>query len=499
MRSEVFLLRKPRNFLDFSKMRILIALLVLAFSVSAADFEKSSLRAQVYLGATPYYPIDISPASQNNPDLRNPENLKNQIVVPFQGGFLWSPLFTPAFRWDVPFTLWIGIEAGNWQWAELYNSENLVENEGTIDERKINNEKLSWSQWMPSAVAGVSVNVIGDLDLRLLGGIGLTRTAFTHELSGHEKVVNHTEMGYFGTASLEYIIDNDIFKNTDLKLSGYVRQDAKSIHNVEAVAINNGEGQEQALNGLRFNRIEQTRLKIGLELSLDFGRESRKDRKKRFRLRDRDKELRKHNAGLDTLTEWDCMAIERDYKFFIQGNGDLPDMKEKFTKSQFTDVLESFLAFCPPEDLVTKEKLYASLDSNKVTLKKYQMSQEETRYRQVMASNDINYLKMFLQYYPQSRYRNAIESKVRVLDDYSAFRVARNGNTFKDYLQYIANFPEGHYTKEAETGIYKLVQDANRQKDYEIYLKKFPNGAYVNEARRALHEVLKQTGTTSSF
>jgi hypothetical protein len=306
-------------------------------------------------------------------------------------------------------------------------------------------------------------------------------------------------MGYFGTASLEYIVDNDIFKNTDLKVSAFVRQDAKSVHKVSAVAVNNDPDQIQALNGLSFDRIEQTRLKIGLEISLDFGRESRADRKKRFKLRDRTNDLRKHNAGMDTLTEWDCMAIERDYKFFITANGELPDMKEKFTKSQFTDVLESFLAFCSPEDLATKEKLYASLDSNKVVLKQYQMSQEEARFRQVMASNDVNYLKMFLQYYPQSRYRNSIESKIKVLDDYSAFRVARNGNTFKDYLQYIANFPEGHYLNEAEAGIFKLVQDANRQKDYEIYLKKFPNGAFVNEAKRALHEIMKQTGSTSSF
>lgn len=490
-------MRKSWKFLDFPEMRIFFFLLICALSVYAADFEKSSLRAQVYFGATPYYPIDISPARQHT-DF-SPPPLQNQTVVPLQAGVLWSPLFTPAFKWDVPFTLWIGFEAGNWEWSELYNSKNLIRNEGTDSADAVDVETLNWSQWMPSAVAGVSFNVIGDLDLRLLGGIGMTRTAFTHELSGHEKVTTHSDMGYFGTASLEYIVNNDIFHNTDLKVSLFVRQDAKSIHNVKAVSVNNSEDQSQVLNGLQFDRIEQTRLKIGLELSLDFGRESRKDRKKRFKLRDRDHELRKHNAGMDTLTEWDCMAIERDYKFFIVASGDLPDMKEKFTKSQFTDVLESFLAFCAPEDLATKEKLYASLDSNKVVLKKYQMSQEETRYRQVMASNDISYLKMFLQYYPQTRYKKSVESKIKVLDDYSAFRVARNSNSYKDYLQYLANFPEGHYRQEAEAGIYGLVQSANRQKDYEIYLKKFPNGLYVNEARRALHELLKQTGTTSSF
>jgi len=120
------------------------------------------------------------------------------------------------------------------------------------------------------------------------------------------------------------------------------------------------------------------------------------------------------------------------------------------------------------------------------------MTQEDTRYKQVIASNDVSYLKMFLQYYPHSKYRSTIEAKVTLLDDYGAFKNARSANNYKEYLQYLASFPDGQYRKEAETGIYALVQAANRQKDYEIYLKKFPNGFYVNEARRALHELMKQ-------
>jgi len=468
--------------LNFMKMPVILILLcLLVGGVSAADFEKSNLRAQVYLGATPYYPTNFYPNGRNV--------LRDQIVVPVQAGVLWSPLFTPAFKLDIPLTFWLGFEVGNVEFATLYDASNINDGDTTLPTN--NHESLSWSQWMPSITSGLSYNLFGNFDLRVLGGFGWTRTSFTHELSQHPKVLSAASTNYFASANLEYVLSNDFFQGTDLKLAAFVRKDFQDVKNVLAVSPVTDPLQIQTLDDVTFSKIEQTNLKIGLEVSLDFGRESRADRKVRFQLRDRDSELRNHNKGMDTLNEWDCMAIERDYKFFIAPNGDIPDMHEKFTKSQFTDVLESFLAFCTPEDLHTKERLYASLDTNKVQLKQYQITQEETRYRQVMASNDVSYLKMYLQYYPNSRYRSAVESKMKVLDDYSAFRAARSANTFKEYLQYMAAFPEGHYLGEAETGIFVLVQAANRQKDYEIYLKKFPEGKYVNEARRALSDMMK--------
>ena len=458
-------------------MNFLLLLCVLAISAFSADFEKSNLRAQVYVDVVPYYPIAF--------DATGASSLSKQNTLPLSGGVLFSPLITPAYKFDLPFTVWLGVEAGNWSFTNLYTNDSLA---------KTHNEQLAWSEWSPAVTGAISYNLIGDLDLRLLGGVGLTRTSFTHTITDHPEVLTYTDLNYFGTVSLEYVLVKDIMHGCDLKMSAFYRQDALDVKNRVAVPLNSDPytSATQTFNNLTSTRIEQNKPKFGVEFSLDFGREPRADRKTRFQLRDRDQELRKHNAANDTLTEWDCMAIERDYKFFIAANGELPDMKEKYTKSQFTDVLESFLAFCKPEDLQTKEQLYSTLDSNKVQLKQYQLTQEDTRYKQVIASNDVSYLKMFLQYYPHSRYRTAIESKVALLDDYGAFRTARTGNTYKDYLQYLANFPEGQYRKEAETGIYALVQSANRQKDYEIYLKKFPDGVYVNEARRALHEIMKQ-------
>lgn len=451
----------------------------LAVSAFAADFEKSNVRAQIYFGAIPYYQMDFQATGV--------QSLNDKQVVPLQMGVLVSPLFSPLFKLDLPLTIWLGFEAGNIAWATLYDKTNI--------DSAFSTERLDWNQWMPTLTGAISTNIYGDFDLRLTGGIGWIRSSFEHTIvAGNSDIITHSDFGYFGAVHLEYVAKQNIFNGADLKVAVFARQDAQSVHDVKAVRYDTtGLGPTVRLSHVDFSRIEQTRLKFGLEVSMEFGRESRADRKVRFQLRNRTNELRKHNQGMDTLTEWDCMAIERDYKFFLAPDGQLPDVRGKYTKSQFTDVLESFLAFCPQENLHTREALYASLDSNKVQLKHYQMSQEESRYKQVMASNDTSYLKMFLQYYPKSRHRQAVLSKIAVLGDYGVFRAARAANTYRDYLQYLSKFPEGHYRKEAEMGIFALVQAGNRQKDYEIYLKKFPNGLFVNEAHRALHEILKQT------
>ena len=203
-------------------------------------------------------------------------------------------------------------------------------------------------------------------------------------------------------------------------------------------------------------------------------------------MHDRDDVLRKYSEVKDTLSDWDCMAIERDYRFYLDENGELPDMTEAYTRTQFADVLESFLAFCHPADLATKEKLYASLDSGKIQLKEYQSAQEDSRFDQVMSSNDPEMLEMFLLYYPDSPRRPEVEAKLRSLSEYDKFRAIQAQNTFKAYLTYLNDNPNGAFRDEAEAGIFELVKSGNRLKDYEIYLKRFPDGKYVEEAKAAL-------------
>ena len=87
-----------------------------------------------------------------------------------------------------------------------------------------------------------------------------------------------------------------------------------------------------------------------------------------------------------------------------------------------------------------------------------------------MASNDPEMMEMFLQYYPNSAYRKDIEAKLQVVGDYQIFKKAQEANTFKSYLDYLSNFPQGQFRDEAEECIFRLVQESNREKDYQIYL-----------------------------
>ena len=473
--------------------KLLITFLLLTAAVYAADFERSNWRAQMYLQAEPAF---VHFESEKPQLLKKPID-KEILTVPMSVGFLFSPLYTPLFKADIPFTIWLGAEMNSIQFREIDSDPSYwgVNDSGKPDTTKDltlagEGRSLSFRAYAPSVVGGFSVNIAGDFDLRVLGGYGMHFFTFVDNYSTSTK--DHTEMAptAFVSGALEYRI-TEVFQDVDLKIGVNVRkeflpyEDLKATHPYKYDKVN--PTPSSGYSGITFDKISyKWPVRVGLELSLDFGRESHRDRRMRFNLRDRDQVLRDNSEVKDTLSDWDCMAIERDYRFFLDENGDLPDMSDAYTKTQFSDVLESFLAFCHPADLATKEKLYATLDSGKVELKEYQVRQEDSRFDQVMASNDPEMLEMFLQYYPDSPRRGEVEAKIRTLSEYHKFREIQAQNTFKAYLSYLNDNPNGAFRDEAEAGIFELVKNSNRLKDYEIYLKRFPNGKYVEEARAAL-------------
>lgn len=471
----------------------ILPFLLLTASVYAADFERSNWRTQIYLQAEPAF---VHFEAKNPQLLKEPID-KEILTVPLSVGFLFSPLFTPIAKADIPFTLWLGLEVNSIQFREIDSNPSYwgADDNGKADhsnDLSENGEDRSFSfrAYAPSVVGGFSFNLGGDFDLRVLGGYGFHFFTFIDNYSTSTK--DNTEMvpTAFVSGALEYRI-TEVFKDVDLKIGVNVRKEFLPYENLKATNPYSYDAENPTPSsgyaGITVDKISyKWPVRVGLELSLDFGRESRRDRRMRFTLRDRDQVLRENSEVKDTLSDWDCMAIERDYRFFLDENGELPDMSEAFTRTQFSDVLESFLAFCHPADLATKEKLYATLDTGKVELKEYQVRQEDSRFDQVMASNDPEMLEMFLQYYPDSPRRGEVEAKLRTLGEYHKFREIQAQNTFKAYLTYLNDNPDGAFRDEAETGIFELVKSSNRLKDYEIYLKRFPNGKYVNEAKAAL-------------
>lgn len=473
--------------------KLLITFLLLTAAAYAADFERSNWRAQIYLQAEPAFVQFES----NEPQLLKEPINEELLTVPMSIGFLFSPLYTPLFKADIPFTIWLGAEMNSIQFREIASDPAYwgVDDKGNPDHSEDltpagEGRTLSFRAYAPSVVGGFSVNIAGDFDLRVLGGYGMHFFTFIDDYATDTD--DHTEMlpTAFVSGALEYRI-TEVFQDVDLKIGVNVRKEFLPYENLKATSPykynKESPTPSSGYSGITFDKISyKWPVRVGLELSLDFGRESHRDRRMRFNLRDRDQVLRDNSEVKDTLSDWDCMAIERDYRFFLDENGELPDMSDAYTKTQFSDVLESFLAFCHPADLATKEKLYASLDSGKVELKEYQVRQEDSRFDQVMASNDPEMLEMFLQYYPDSPRRGEVEAKIRTLSEYHKFREIQAQNTFKAYLSYLNDNPNGAFRDEAEAGIFELVRNSNRMKDYEIYLKRFPNGKYVEEAKAAL-------------
>ena len=466
--------------------KLLLALTFFAAATQAADFERINWRTQLYLQGEPAF---MSFKADKKNTLLNDGIDKDVLTVPVSLGALWSPLITPFWKADIPFTLWLGVEVNGVQFGTIEDSPEYTFTDSETGKKNTksphNDEELWFMGYAPSALAGFTFNLGGDFDLRVLGGFGFQFFSFYDDYAGNTK--SHTEILKTGfvSSALEYRI-GELFQDVDFKIGINVRKDFLPYENVKARNEDKSVS-PSPYSDLKFDKIEyKWPVRVGLELSLDFGRESRRDRRMRYALHDRDDMLRKYSEVKDTLSDWDCMAIERDYRFYLDENGELPDMTEAYTRTQFADVLESFLAFCHPADLATKEKLYASLDSGKIQLKEYQSAQEDSRFDQVMSSNDPEMLEMFLLYYPDSPRRPEVEAKLRSLSEYDKFRAIQAQNTFKAYLTYLNDNPNGAFRDEAEAGIFELVKSGNRLKDYEIYLKRFPDGKYVEEAKAAL-------------
>lgn len=405
----------------------------------------------------------------------------DQIIFPASFGLKFNPLIMPFAKADLPFDIWIGGELGE------FVSTTLKDTTGANDAT----ESIKLFYFQPAITAGFSFNIVGPIDLDAMGGYGFPMAKFTQKYNLEEKSKKFSGKQLWAQGGLD-IQFGEVKRLAGVKLGVYYRQNFNEMKDLDVITSDtNKTGNIYPIGKTNYTKMALGAFQIGAKLSFDFGRESNKDRGVRHKLYDRDAELRKHNKNIKPLDEWECMAVERDYKLYIDASGQLADVRHKYNRTEYLDIMETYLAFCKPENLSAKTALYRAMDSNKVVLKNYQESQSDKRYRQVMASNDVEMLTMFLQYYPDHPNKDQVQTKIESLAEYQDWIKAKQAHAFKSYLWYMKKYPDGKYTDDAETGIFNLVKAAHREKDYNIYIKKFPNGKYIHDARKAIHQIRK--------
>ena len=314
-------------------MRRLIVFLLLIYSAAsfAADFERSNWRTQFYLQGEPAFLV----FEDKDPELLNKPIDKEVFTVPLSVGYLWSPLITPLAKADIPFTIWLGLEVNSIQFGTIGKAPSYTYTDnGTKKKGPKQDRELSFLTYAPSVLAGFSFNLIGDFDLRVLGGYGLHFFSFYDDYLGNTNQNTEYAPTAFVSGALEYRI-TELFKDVDLKVGINVRKEFLPYEDIKATDKTSRSNDDVSIPsgyaGITMDKISyKWPVRVGLEFSLDFGRESRRDRRMRFVLHDRDDILRKNSEVKDTLSDWDCMAIERDYRFFLDEDGELPDMSEAY-------------------------------------------------------------------------------------------------------------------------------------------------------------------------
>ena len=99
--------------------KLLLVLTLLAAATHAADFERINWRTQLYLQAEPAF---LNFKADKKKTLLDDGVDVDVLTVPVSIGYLWSPLITPLWKADIPFTLWLGAEVNSFQFGTIEDS-----------------------------------------------------------------------------------------------------------------------------------------------------------------------------------------------------------------------------------------------------------------------------------------------------------------------------------------------------------------------------------------
>ncbi|MBO7513485.1 MAG: hypothetical protein J6T54_11070, partial [Fibrobacter sp.] len=147
--------------------KLLLALTFFTAATQAADFERINWRTQLYLQGEPAF---MSFKADKKNTLLNDGIDKDVLTVPVSLGALWSPLITPFWKADIPFTLWLGVEVNGVQFGTIEDSPEYTFTDSETGKKNTksphNDEELWFMGYAPSALAGFTFNLGGDFDLR---------------------------------------------------------------------------------------------------------------------------------------------------------------------------------------------------------------------------------------------------------------------------------------------------------------------------------------------
>ena len=113
--------------------KLLLVLTLLAAASQAADFERINWRSQLYLQGEPAF---LSFKADKKKTLLDDGIDTKLLTIPASVGFLWSPLITPLWKADIPFTLWLGAEVNSIQFGTIEDKPKYTFKKDDGDENK---------------------------------------------------------------------------------------------------------------------------------------------------------------------------------------------------------------------------------------------------------------------------------------------------------------------------------------------------------------------------
>lgn len=189
---------------------------------------------------------------------------------------------------------------------------------------------------------------------------------------------------------------------------------------------------------------------------------------------------------------------------------EMPFVKNKAFKSNIQrkdidDIKSDYTNYLKDNKQTDYEKQVKSMlemiDDEYDNLNNYNVDHEilKDEWKKALKKNTIWNYYNFIEKYPESKYVNKAENKIKQLEEEEKWNKALNSNSLMAYITYKRSYPMGKYiatvnkkiselTKiEKEKSLWEETLTINKISAYKEYLKKYPKGIYVHEAKHKLN------------